>query len=288
MKKLLLIPFILFAFVSSGWCFDSVNTLLSTTDNKIEDLYSVFTTDNKAGDLYAMSGAFMGSGQTVAGGGPDCPVGTYDSYWTGDASEGSLYICYNSGASQKQGTNTNGDFGTDYGEGGGDIGWFYNNTEDNLSWAISTADLIDFTSAFTIWVRLKHVEDASVADVVAFESYYDANNYLYVILDNDGTVDCAWKGNGTTDAKNSTNTMSLDTWTTIGYSVIPGESTAAVDHSVKVGANAWEDENDNPVAMGTVPTTIKIGNLETGVRPVEQIHYTNFAVLPGFKTASPW
>jgi hypothetical protein len=57
MKKLYLIPIVLFAFVSSGWCFDSASVLLTQADIKPDR-------------LYAMSSAFMGSGQTVAGGAP--------------------------------------------------------------------------------------------------------------------------------------------------------------------------------------------------------------------------
>jgi hypothetical protein len=235
--------------------------------------------------LARMNPYILGSG--VAAAASDCPSGTYVSYWTGSYPADTDKICYNSGSGNKDGTNTSGTFGTDYGEGASDIGWKHDSGNDNLSWDISASDLIDHTAAFTVCVRLKWITDGSQVDQTIFESYYDANNYVYCYLDNSMNVECAWKGNTTTDIVRS-GSISLDTWFTLKYSVNPGESTAANDHAIAIDAGAWTEENDAPVSMASIPTTIKIGDYDTVQGQTEEVHITSFARVSGYKASCPW
>jgi len=217
-----------------------------------------------------------------------CPTGTYTSFWDGDYDGDNDQICYDSGGSNKTGTNSGGNFSTSYGKDGS-IGWRYTD-DDTLTWDDSSAeDLISKTSG-TIWVEFR-VTTTCTGDtpiVYAPSDTTPADNYirLHIELDTPGEIRAYYRAGGTTYRADSDAQIACNaTWNTVGMS---WRVHADDDIAVTIG-DSW--------LTGTVAEdrtlvlfTGDIDSMAIGAASgqTQDIDFNRIVVLPGWQTTCPW
>lgn len=139
-----------------------------------------------------------------------CPTASYLSCYTGDHASGVNYICYDSGNSNKNGTE-NGTITvtSSYVEITG--------TAEGLEWAVSTDDLAA-GDVGTFWLTV-YVDVATITGVTAIFEITSANNndMMSIRVNNDGTVRGIYRQNDVPVNLDSVATLSGQTATRIGY-----------------------------------------------------------------------
>jgi len=220
-----------------------------------------------------------------------CPGGTYTSYWDGDYDSDNDQICYDSGVSDKTGTNTGGSFSTDYGKDSS-IGWRYTN-DDYLRWDDSSAeDLISKTSG-TVWVEFSVATTCpATGDQVVFAAYSDstpADNYIrmHIEVDTPGEIRAYYRYGGTTARADSDDVITCDNlaWSTVGMS---WRVHADDDIAVTIG-NSWASGTvDNDYDLSVFTGDVDYMQIGTNVGQTKNIDFNRVASLPGWQTACPW
>ena len=132
---------------------------------------------------------------------------------------------------------------------------------DYLSLAVTSSDIFD-TSEGTV------VMDFYITTFVdndeIFRAQVDANNYVNIRLENDGSynhIRSYYKGSGTYKTVEITETLSTATWYTVTLKWRQGESNPCL--SIDIGGTAATEE-DNLIAWTGEPSAVWIGNAQSG------------------------
>lgn len=219
--------------------------------------------------LLALIVGFSGSGGAAF----TCSGGTYLSYWTGDYSGDEDKICYNSGAGNKDGTNTGGTFGTSYGDGGS-VGWLYEYGGDNVSWTIATEDLASKTTG-TMWIKFTVSSTVTVDTPIALilSDTTPASNYIRMMIEGSSPDQMRFYyiSGGSSYRVDSTSTITADGST---FNIVGGSwrQDAGNDVSITIG-NTWASgtvrQNRNYSVFTGTPEYLKIGNESGQTRDIE-------------------
>jgi len=217
-----------------------------------------------------------------------CPGGVYTSYWDGDYDSDNDQICYDSGGSNKTGTNTGGAFSTSYGKDGS-IGWRYSN-DDTLLWDDSSAeDLVSKTSG-TIWVQFRVGTTCPTSDLtIVYVPSDSAGNYIKLHIESDtpGEMRAYYRKDYTDYRVDSTSLITCDSivWNTVGMS---WRINSGDDISVTIGSS-WDtgttrQDRDHSAFTGDIDS-MEIG---TGTGQVKNVDFNRIVSLPGWEAACPW
>lgn len=218
-------------------------------------------------------------GQTVASGGDPCGCsGTYMFCYTGDYSGDTDKACFNSGASQKDGTVVDASVSADY------VTW--SSTNDYISWAISGDDGFNDDEG-TLYFDYYIDDDGNIGYNALIESYADANNYLMIYINGaDDRVIARFISNGSTQELYLS--AAAGTWVRVGYTWQTGAD-AGGKHALSIdGGSTWGDEDTEDLdSWTTAPDDITIGEKDGGVDVYENPRVRNLIILSGYKTADP-
>jgi len=228
--------------------------------------------------------------QTQMAGGEDCPdYGTYTSAWNGDYPSDTDKACYNSGASQKDGTNTgSGSFSTSYGESGS-VGWRYTTDDDNVTYTNSGNDLVDDAEG-TLWIKFRCASSVSALTGL-FDLYESSNNRLTLKLNTDDKIRSSYIGDGDDYHETSSGTVTCDgsAWNTVGVAWKQNE--AGNDHAVSTDdtwGNGDDSESDDDLTTMTSDITDVVMGNDAFYGDTENIDYDQWAILPTYKASCPW
>lgn len=181
----------------------------------------------------------------------------YDGNYSGDTDK----AYFGSGASTKDGTTNNVDFGTSYGLTGCS-GVFLDADADYIQWTVAARDGFN-EAAFTILILSKPISSAGGGGDLLFASQDDANNFIKVTFSDDNTVRVNYTGQSNEVICTSTNTYIDNEWQWTG---IAG-SVAGNVLSVNIDGQGWEDDGD-ATAMAAFAATSDynlLGNLVSGI-----------------------
>lgn len=221
-----------------------------------------------------------------------CPSGTYLSAWNGDYTSDTDKLCYNSGASTKDGTLTGGVVGATYGEAGNGIQ--LNAGDERLVWAISAGDIINTTQG-TIWLSLyiNDIGDDPPNDAYSlFEARESSTASIEGRMTSSERPYMHWKGTGPAEYSCTWGAgLSTGTWYRVGYSwdYVAGPDASNICIAID---GTWSTEGDcQTITLGALSTTITslmIGELNSATATAFEIWIDNFYVLDGFKTSDPY
>jgi len=257
------------------WLILSVLLLCSTPANaEIDTFVGIESIDTFVG----VESIDEAVGVTIASGGSDCPSGSsYLSAWGGNYPSDTDKICYNSQASQKDGS-SNGTFGvgTDYGEGGGDIGIQINAADEGYRWVVATDDLLDDTVG-TICVRCEMQALTGNTQIVEFS--FNSSNVASIYILSDGRVRGLYRGNGSGENVTEAGPISTSTWTTLKYTWDDTND----NHKICLGTDAnptdcTEDTGDTLTPFSTAVDTLTAGEFEYGLDMTDEFHITYIKV----------
>ena len=210
-------------------------------------------------------------------GGGDCPTGAYLSYWDGDHTSGTNYICTNGGINIKNG-NQNGtiEIGTTYGQDS-TVGVRINSVNESLSWAISGRDLLNEETG-TMWFSV-YFPNSSRAGAAQFIEANSGNsaNFLYALSLVNGRVIFGYRGysTGAVDVVSGINDrVSTRTWTRVGCSWDRPNSRL----SVKVGNGPWTEIVRTLVQWSAPASELHIGE-ESSQSPLADIYYIDDVIV---------
>ena len=208
-----------------------------------------------------MSPVMLGGGVPVAGGG-DCDWTAADYGWNGEATDPDNACLV--ADSTIEGTEVNGDEIT---SGDATYGYIVTlaDTGDQLKHSVSTSG-IQFPQGFCR-LRINTADMAVSSATYFFRLDDDATSGRGISL---AVIDCSgsecvylWWGNDATIIYTTSNTITESTWTDLyfGWNEDDDFNGSGASAGVKIGANAWEYENDADVAGAGayVPETIIIG-----------------------------
>ncbi|MCP3685055.1 MAG: hypothetical protein GY861_20530 [bacterium] len=213
----------------------------------------------------------------VADGGGDCMSGTYMGAWDGDYTADTDKLCVNSGASNKDGTQSGGTLIT---------GSFTVVTKDTyLRWTNTANDIIDEDEG-TIWIEV-NFDSGNDADIIFFEAYADGSNKLTLNYSDSGeTVTFGRLGGGEGDSVVS-GTVSKGSTVTIGATWSVGRGSSDFEITVNKGA-AWTSDGVDGIATMTDITLMNLNNELSSTNAGQTITFTRLAVQAGWETACPW
>jgi len=215
-----------------------------------------------------------------------CPGGTYVLYWDGDHTDGTTTACLDSGNSTSVGSTSGAQISTSYGETG--YGVYFDAQDEYLRWSLA-ADDFDETTSKTAYIRFRCDTDGTDENIIAFEVYYDAENYFAGMLDDNEVVTSYWEGSNTIDNSQSSGTWTRDgsTWHTAGFTV--DMTGAGQDHGASVDAGStWTTDNDGPATWATGADYWLIGNLNRYQSGGDPCEVDKIIILEGYQTACPW
>lgn len=145
-----------------------------------------------------------------------CPSGTYLAAWNGDYTGDSDKICFNSGTSNANGTQT-GTIELDAAYGRSGIGLRITAINESLNWD-TTGGIIAGNAAGTVWISV--YLPASTGVNAVFEANANSTNNVECALSATGRASCSFQYLATDVPLNSgaTQTIVDTTWGRIGYS----------------------------------------------------------------------
>lgn len=226
--------------------------------------------------------------KNVAGNGNgDCPAGTYDRSWDGDHSTSTVTVCTNSGAGTDTLVQNNGTIDPAFGNAGN--GYRMDSNNDYMT--DSTFADFDATTG-TIWVYIRVPDDfGDRPDTAVFMEWSDQDadgaNHLWVRVQNAANkIRIEWTGNTTSENITSNSLFTANTWTWIGYSY---DRSGVDKHSVKIGANAWEEVEEVLTAMSVAIDEMVIGERRQGGAFTEDVDIDEVTYIGGtYQAANPY
>ncbi len=218
------------------------------------------------------------AGQTIASGDSDCMSGTYMGAWDGDYPSDTDKLCVNSGASNKDGTQS----------GGTLVAGSYTVTDKDqyVNWTNTANDIIDEDEG-TLWAEV-NLDSGNSSNIYFLEVFADDSNKMTIsFIESSGVLVVARTGGGATDSVTSVGTVTKGEATKIGITWSVGRSVADLAVTTDAGS-AWTDEGVDGIATMSDITNVRIGNELQSTNSGQTIIYTNFAVQSGWKTACPF
>jgi len=210
--------------------------------------------------------------------------GTYKGWWNGDYSGDTDKMCVNSGTSAKDGQvisatiDTWSNFSISGPAGGGTYGVKVDADDEYVSWAISSLDVLN-TSEGTIALDLYLI--ASTGANAVFCIYQDADNWMAARITSGNAIYFRHEGNNQNVNVTGGDPISDTTWTEVRMSW----SVTSNQISVKVGANAWDDDIDVTVvtAFSVAAETLRMGVGVCGDAVVDGVYMDNFRTSGTYK-----
>ena len=235
---------------------------------------------------------FVGVDVSVAGGGSDCPSGTYEIAWNGDHSLGADYFCYESGTASEQGTTQDASVSTSYVE--------YSAGNDHLTVTITgdiSADIDEQGSMFfSFWCS----DDGAWGTDALIELVYNGSATENINCRADGAnsrVRCDNHGGAQSQNVLATG-LSVNTSYRCGYTWDATADTHAVD-CVTSGSVAWtsnggspDDEDSETLEpfddSGAVdPDTFALGEQYSNQAVSETSRVWDAYIVTGYKATDP-
>lgn len=216
-----------------------------------------------------------------ASGGGGCMSGTYTSSWDGDYTSDTDKACYNSGAGNKDGTQSGGTLTA--------ASFVTTGVDQYVEWANSAADMFDGDSG-TLYVEI-NCDSGNTADTPIFEMWYDSSNYMALSVASDiGNEARATRvGGGATDTLiDFTDSVTLGSTTTIGLTWQVGRGTNDWGVTVDAGANWYYDGVDGIASFGTEPNLVIMGEKNYGGGASQTVTITRWAIVSGWEATCPW
>jgi hypothetical protein len=227
-------------------------------------------------------------GQPVAAAGGSCPSGTYLFAYDGDYPSDTGKACLNSGGSQVDDTQNNSPTVTS------DYVTLANNTADQY---ISWASIGSCPVPGTLWLSAylddaTSDQDTNIDNTLLVEIYFDSDNYIQLRFEaSSSALKCYFKGGGTTDAI-AIEGLSVDTEYRVGVSwalaaenpdfcitvdTFDGTNTSGVD----------QYENDGLGVFDTAPSSLTIGDKDTGYSMVDNARVSDVYLISGWQQSDP-
>jgi len=239
-------------------------------------------------DCYASVGVQHAAqvARSKAGGG-DCPCYTGETFgYNGDHSSGADYACDSAGAGL-DGDVVDATVSTDYIE--------FSAVNDYIKWTIDVSELDD--QCGTIYLDVYIVDGAGdIEDNAIIESYHDGNNLISInTVDADNKIQVIHRNQGN-DRRVAITGNSADGWIEVGYTWCDGATGCNGNtdaHAVSVdGGASWGDEDNESIdgwddGAPQNPSSIAIGENNSGLAVDQTVRVRNVVILDGYKTADP-